>query len=243
MAGKIIKIFSFIKGIILVMRPHIFLGWLIRPLLKISNTLSLSRWVSLQPDSCIMNDFYSFKRNYSKRYQLYKVVSDTYDLKDEAIIFIEFGVAGGHSMRWWLGECINKESRFIGFDTFEGLPEKWGTFKKGDMAADIPDFKDHRTELIRGLFQHTVNDYFLSGNIDHEKRKIIHMDADLFSSTLYALACISGYLKKGDILFFDEFNVPDHEFYAFRIFSESWYFKTKLLGAVNNYLQTAFIVE
>ena len=59
----------------------------------------------------------------------------------------------------------------------------------------------------------------------------------LFCTLLYRV-----YLNKGDILFFDEFNVPDHEFFAFRIFTESWYIKTKLIGAVNNYLQTAFMV-
>ena len=46
-----------------------------------------------------------------------------------------------------------------------------------------------------------------------------------------------------DILFFDEFNVPDHEFRAFSIFCESWYVRTKLLGAVNNFLQTSFMIE
>lgn len=109
------------------------------------------------------------------------------------------------------------------------------------MAADLPDVNDNRAEFVKGLFQDTVNKYFLNNKPDPGKRKIIHFDADLFSSTLFALASISGFLKKGDILFFDEFNVPDHEFYAFRIFSESWYIKTKLLGAVNNYLQTALI--
>ena len=71
---------------------------------------------------------------------------------------------------------------------------------------------------------------------------MIHLDADLFSSTLYALTSMAPCLNTGDILFFDEFNVPNHEFLAFKIFTESYYVKTKLLGAVNNYYQTAFII-
>ncbi len=243
MARKIIRIISFLKGALLLIRPHILFGWLKRPFLKISNTLSLSAWVSGQKDKCILNDFYTVRRDYSKRYKLYQAVSDEFNLKDEAIIFIEFGVSGGHSFRWWLNENSNVQSHFIGFDTFEGLPENWGTFTRGDMAAAIPDFSDKRSEMVKGLFQDTLHEYFHANKPDPGKRKIIHLDADLFSSTLFALASISGLLNKGDILFFDEFNVPDHEYYAFRIFTESWYIKSRLLGAVNNYLQTAFIIE
>jgi hypothetical protein len=74
-------------------------------------------------------------------------------------------------------------------------------------------------------------------------RKIIHLDADLFTSTLFVLTSLGSSLKKGDILIFDEFNVPNHEFFAFKIFSDSFYVKTRLLGAVNNYFQVALIVE
>ena len=42
---------------------------------------------------------------------------------------------------------------------------------------------------------------------------------------------------------FDEFNVPNHEFYAFKLFTESFYVKTRLLGAVNNFYQVALIIE
>lgn len=243
MNRKIIRIVSFLKGVIMVMRPHIIFGWLRRPFITISNTLSLTKWVAGQSGNYLINDYYTCKRDYSKRYKLYKAVSDEFNLKNEAIYFIEFGVSGGHSFRWWLKECINQESRFIGFDTFEGLPENWGTFNKGDMAAALPDIEDNRAEFIKGIFQETVHDYFTAHRYESINRKIIHFDADLFSATLVALAGISDFLNKGDILFFDEFNVPDHEFYAFRIFSESWYIKTRLLGAVNNFLQTAFIVE
>lgn len=237
-----VKIISFLKGLILVLKPHIILGWLRRPLLKISNMLSLTRWVSEQTGNNLINDFYTCRRDYTKRYQLYKAVSEELKLKNEAVVYLEFGVSGGHSLRWWLNECISQDSRFIGFDTFEGLPEAWGGFNKGDMLAEIPDFNDSRVELVKGLFQVSVRNYLMNNQIETDKRKIIHFDADLFSSTLFALSSIAVYLNKGDILFFDEFNVPDHEFFAFRIFTESWYIKTKLIGAVNNYLQTAFMV-
>jgi hypothetical protein len=51
------------------------------------------------------------------------------------------------------------------------------------------------------------------------------------------------YLKKGDILFFDEFNVPNHEFQALKIFTETFYVSTELIGAVNNYYQVAVMVK
>ena len=43
------------------------------------------------------------------------------------------------------------------------------------------------------------------------------MDADLYSSTLYVLTMLAPYLKAGDIVMFDEFTVPRHEYLAFKI--------------------------
>jgi hypothetical protein len=209
----------------------------------ISNTLSLSKWISDQDKSNILNDFYSSQRDYSKRYILYQYVSDKLNIRNESIDYLEFGVSGAYSFKWWIGNCINPDSRFYGFDTFEGLPENWGTYNKGDMAANIPDIDDPRAEFVKGLFQETLPKFLLSHNLTNGKRKVIHLDADLFSSTLYALTTMAPYLRKGDILIFDEFNVPNHEFFAFKIFCDSYYFKTKLLGAVNNYYQVALIIE
>ena len=75
------------------------------------------------------------------------------------------------------------------------------------------------------------------------KPKLIHMDADLFSSTIFVLSQLYPYLKNGDIIFFDEFNVANHEFLAFKIFTGSFYVKLRPVGAVNNFYQTAFVVE
>jgi hypothetical protein len=64
----------------------------------------------------------------------------------------------------------------------------------------------------------------------------VHLDADLFSSTLFVLSQLYRFLNDGDILLFDEFAVPKHEFQAFKIFTESFYVKYEVIGAANNYL-------
>jgi len=239
----IIKINAWLKGLIIAIRPHFFLGFLNRPLLMASNILSLTKWITSQDKKNILDDFYSFKRDYSKRYQLYQYVVETMNLKDATTDYLEFGVCGGHSFKWWVKNCHNNNSKFYGFDTFEGLPENWGTYNKGDMAAEIPVINDNRCEFIKGLFQDTLPNFIRNQKIGNETRKIIHMDADLFSSTLFALTSLAPYLKKGDILLFDEFNVPNHEFFAFKIFCDSYYIRTRLIGTVNNYFQVALMIE
>jgi O-methyltransferase len=232
-----------IKGIVFVIRPHAWLGWLRHPFLGISNTLALSKWMSKQDKHVPLNDFYVIKRDYARRYNLYASVIEQLGVDQEAVDYLEFGVFEGKSFLWWAATNTNPESRFYGFDTFEGLPESWGTFKQGDMLAAIPKVEDPRASLYKGLFQDTLPDFLRQTDLRNGKRKIVHMDADLFSSTLFTLTSMAPYLKKGDVLLFDEFNVPNHEFFAYKLFCESYYVKTRLLCAVNNYYQVALIIE
>ena len=243
MNGFILTLNAFIKGLIIASRPHIFLGWLRRPLQTSTNLLSLTKWIASQNTTGIMNDFYTYDRDYSRRYTLYQQVLDSYQLATENVDYLEFGVCGGSSFQWWVENITHPQSTFYGFDTFEGLPESWGVFNKGDMSADVPQIDDTRVHFIKGLFQDSLPGFLADHQLNNGKRKIIHLDADLFSSTLYALTSLAPYIKKGDILFFDEFNVPNHEFLAFKMFCDSYYVKTKLLGAVNNYYQVAMMIE
>ncbi|RQO32220.1 macrocin O-methyltransferase [Taibaiella sp. KBW10] len=243
MKQSIIKVNAFAKGLVLAMKPHLFMGWLRHPLATTANTLSLAKWIAAQDKKSILNDFYTPKREYAKRQQLYTYIIEKLNLNAEPIDYLEFGVSGAGSFKWWLHHIDNQNSRFYGFDTFEGLPEDWGTFRKGDMSANIPVVNDSRAHFLKGLFQDTLPDFIVNNDLNSGKRKVVHLDADLFSSTLYTLTSLAPYLKKGDILMFDEFNVPNHEFLAFKIFTESFYVKTRLLGAVNNYYQIALIIE
>jgi O-methyltransferase len=211
------------------------------------NFNKLRRWISQNnQDGLLINDFYTPKRNYEKRIDLYLAVSAHYGLDKKEICYFEFGVASGRSFFWWLQHNLNSNSRFWGFDTFEGLPENWGGYKKGDMAhaENELELKDSRASFVKGTFQNR-----LTGFIDEQRHvfenrpKLIHLDADLFSSTLFVLSQLYPFLQKGDLILFDEFNVANHEFFAFKIFTESFYVKLKLIGAQNNFYQTAFVVE
>jgi O-methyltransferase len=196
-------------------------------------------------DDLLINDFYSKKRDYNKRHQLYDTVAAHYNLYTTDILYLEFGVAAAHSFKWWLAKNTNVDSAFYGFDTFEGLPEDWGRhFKKGDMSASLPDIDDRRAGFYKGIFQDTLHGFIENNEASLKgQQKVIHMDADLFSSTIFVLSQLHPYLQKGDIIFFDEFNVANHEYQAFRIFTDAFYVKLKPVAAVNNFYQVAFVVE
>lgn len=201
----------------------------------------LSKWIE-QHREIEFSDFYSARFDYLKRNSLYshliEIVTD-----NDPLDYLEFGVATGVSFRWWAENIRNKESRFFGFDTFTGLPEDWGSFKRGDMDNnnEIPVLNDARCSFYQGLFQQTLPQFLKT--YSSGRQKVIHMDADLYTSTLFVLTSISPVLTKGDIIIFDEFNVPMHEFKAFSEWVSSYYIKYEVLGAVNNFYQTAIRIK
>ena len=198
-----------------------------------------SQW-AYQNKKVAYNDFPS-KWDYFKRNNMYKWVIDNEELTNP-INYIEFGVAAGHSFKWWLEQNKDVQSKFYGFDTFDGLPEDWGPFKKGSFSNEneLPIINDERGKFYKGLFQQTVPTFVKE--LDNSRRNVLMMDADLYSATLYALTSLAPYLKAGDIIFFDEFVVPTHEFKAFLDFTQSYYIKLELIAAANNYYFTAFKV-
>jgi hypothetical protein len=202
----------------------------------------MSKWREENPVTGY-NDFFQETWDYERRYILYEAIAKSESLFDDPVDYMEFGVAGGTSFNWWIDRNKHAASRFFGFDTFEGLPEKWGAFEKGSMAhaLDSLQINDPRASLHKGLFQDSLLP-FLEG-YNNGNKKLIHLDADLFSSTIFTLSQLYRFLRPGDILLFDEFAVPQHEFLAFKIFTESFYVKYEVIGAANNYLFVAVKVK
>lgn len=224
---------------------HHLVFFLEKPMRTFSNLIRLSKWINDHRDIAF-SDFYNPKRDSNNRYKLYQYLIDREQLYSSVFCYLEFGVAGGESFRWWVQNTNHEDTRYFGFDTFTGLPEDWGHFKAGDMSAGNhqPTIKnDARHEFLQGLFQQTIPGFILKNRALLTGKLVIHMDADLFSSTLYVLTSMAPYLKDGDIIIFDEFNVPNHEFLAFESFVSGYYLDYEVIGAVNNYYNLALKIK
>ena len=152
------------------------------------------------------------------RYKLWNKISEYLDIKNE-IIYMEFGVFKGESIKFFSKIFSNKNSKFYGFDSFYGLPEKWQrSFDQGAFSTDgkVPSLNDDRIVFIKGLFHDTLPN-FLSNLGTEPKKKLflIHFDADLYSSTLFSLFKMHDY--KNDFYFlFDQFGSDEcRAFYNF----------------------------
>lgn len=120
------------------------------------------------------------------------------------LTYLEFGVHKGWSMRQITHRFRDPASRFVGFDSFEGLPEAWdgldtGHFSTGGATPAIPD---KRLRFIKGWFQDTLPGFLAEGPVTGTV--LVHFDADLYSSTLFLLATLWHHIP--DYYFvFDEF--------------------------------------
>ncbi len=209
-------------------------------IMRVALQAELVRWIREHRD-LEFHDRDSPGHAYEKRYGLYEHLLRHHDL-DGPIDYLEFGVGKGHSFRWWREHNRHRDSRLFGFDTFTGLPESFGSMASGtfDTGGRPPDVNDERCTFVAGLFQDTLPG-FLDG-YERAPRLVVHLDADLYSSTLYALTRLAPRLREGDILVFDEFGVPTHEYRAFRDFAAAYRVRVEVLGAVNNHLQVAMRV-
>jgi hypothetical protein len=129
---------------------------------------------------------------------------------------LEFGVASGSTLRCIVDSMPGRE--VWGFDVFSGLPEDWRTgFETGMFAQEIPDVPGAR--IVQGLFADTLPGFMEShpGPV-----AFLHLDADLYSSTVTVLDHVGPRLQEGSMVVFDEyFNYPswqEHEHKAWEEF-------------------------
>jgi hypothetical protein len=190
-----------------------------------------SRWCSTHPTPGASKGKDGKGRNW-----LYRSVIEQEALDRRPINYLEFGVYRGDSLRVWLDGISHPESRFVGFDTFTGLPERWRpTEPAGHFNANgaIPDIKDPRCSFEVGLFQDTLATFVTRTGLSG--RLVVNLDADMFTSTLFVLTTLAPYLKSGDLIFFDEFSCPLDEFRAFEEFVRSFRVKYEVVAAVYGY--------
>lgn len=131
-------------------------------------------------------------------------------------LVLEFGVWKGDSLKV-IGNIFDQT--VYGFDSFQGLPEDWRTgIAAGSFALDRPPRVPSNVELIIGWFSETLDEFLAT----HPAQiKFLHIDCDLYSSTLDVLNRCVERLTAGSIIVFDEyFNYPNWQEGEFRAFQE-----------------------
>lgn len=142
--------------------------------------------------------------------------------KDVSGMALEFGVYRGETLTRIAKARLDKE--VYGFDSFQGLPEFWlpdhqaGRFGPDDPAGvqcapDVPG-----AELVLGWFDET-----LPGFMENHPGSVafLHVDCDLYSSTMTVLDHVGPRLAEGSIVVFDEyFNYPGWQGHEFRAWQE-----------------------
>lgn len=113
---------------------------------------------------------------------------------------LEFGVRNAYSTRK-LAELF-KDSNILGFDSFKGLPEDWGTEKKGryNIRGKIPHVDG--VFMVEGEFQDTLPAIVRDCNW---KARLINIDCDIYSSTKFVLDTLTPCIVPGTIIVFDEY--------------------------------------
>lgn len=170
---------------------------------------------------------------FDNRHDYFKYLAEKVIGIDDPIQYLEFGVYKGDSIREWAGLNHSTKTMFFGFDSFFGLPEDWTyTVKRGefDLGGNVPILDDSRVKLVKGLFRESLHSFLKT--FERKYRMVIHLDADLFSSTLYVLTQLDPFLQIGDVLMFDEFNVVRGEFRAFNAYREACSRSLKVIAKV-----------
>lgn len=168
------------------------------------NYLEVGRWMAARG--------FDTSRRVGHRFEIYSEV--TRALGSARVLYLEFGVHRGESIARWAKLLREPDCRFIGFDSFEGLPENWkvdgqrGTFS---TEGKPPEISDARVSFVKGWFDETLPGFTPP---THE-RLVLHFDADLYSSTRTALAAMEPCIAVGTYLLFDEFADRHHELRAF----------------------------
>lgn len=108
---------------------------------------------------------------------------------------------------------LTRTPTFYGFDTFNGMPDNSegedtlapGSFQSSiahvSRRCAIADLRHPTVRLIPGLFAETKE------QIGPNQAAIVHIDCDLYGSTVDALDAIAPRLTQGTVLLFDDYNL------------------------------------
>lgn len=133
--------------------------------------------------------------------------------------YLEFGVYTGGTIRYIANR--KRDQIIHGFDSFEGTPREWsgftlesGAFSRSGKLPRVPA----NALLHKGWFKDTLPRW-------REKYPgpvaFVHVDCNIYSSTVDVLTGILERLQPGTVIVFDEyFNYPNWEFHEYKAWQE-----------------------
>lgn len=132
---------------------------------------------------------------------------------------LEFGVATGRTLNHF-ARCL-PEKTVHGFDGFVGLPEDWTSrMRKGFFArSSLPSVRSN-CELWVGWFNETLPGFVKKVQAE-QPIALLHVDCDLYSSTVTVLRELEAGIVPGTVIIFDEYiNYPGWELDEFKAWHE-----------------------
>lgn len=127
-------------------------------------------------------------------------------------LYLEFGVYRGRTIRYWASHLSAAGARFVGFDSFEGLPEDWQpNARQGAFTVGAPPHVDDpRVSFVVGWFDQTLPTF----TPPPHDQLIVNIDCDLYSSTRCVLDWLRPHLRPGTLVYFDDLFNRDHQWRA-----------------------------
>ena len=132
--------------------------------------------------------------------------------------YFEFGCHGANTMRMaWKHSRHLHEWTFVGFDSFEGLPEigaedKQTIWKQGKLATSEEAFvrsvtaagmPRERLLTVKGFYENSLTGQ-LKAKLLPTKAAMVYVDCDLYRSTVPVLEFVKEFLQPGTVIVFDD---------------------------------------
>ena len=171
--------------------------------------------------------------NFDTDYDLHKWITTTQldsDLLSRGTV-LEFGVATGRTLNQFAHWLPNKPIH--GFDGFVGLPEDWTSrMRKGFFARSTLPRVRHNCQLWVGWFNETLPKFKEKIQLTRPIA-LLHVDCDLYSSTVTILNSLKDNIVPGTVIVFDEYiNYPGWQLDEFK----AWQEHCKMYGVQYEYI-------
>jgi hypothetical protein len=165
---------------------------------------------------------------------------------------LEFGTFGGRTLNQFAYWLPNKT--IYGFDSWQGLPEKFNDLPAGHFAQPLPEVLPN-CRLVQGWFgarpaqdqsgiaEFTAREF---AKVRKEPIALLHLDADLYSSTKTVLDVFAKQIVPGTVILFNEYwNHPTwkkHEFRAWQEHCKAHDVKYEYIGYASDHQEVAIRV-